>query len=238
MSDDTYRVQLENIFEGPMDLLLYLIRKNEVDIADIPIATITEQYLAHLNWMQAMNIDLAGDFLLMAATLAHIKSRMLLPNADAESGDAEDPRVEIVKPLQEYLRIKSAAEELCRRDILGERTFVRPPSAAQPHSQADAELVHLGLFELIDAFQRVLNRLAPEQRVTLTADRISVKDRITEIIDVLEEKGSITFDELFAPDSHRAEIIVTFLAILEMVKLSLVHAMQHTPSGIIRIHYR
>lgn len=238
MSSDAYHVHLENIFEGPMDLLLYLIRKNEVDITDIPIATITDQYLAYLGWMQAMNIDLAGDFLLMAATLAHIKSRLLLPGAGEDGEQAEDPRLEIARPLQEYLRIKSAAEQLSRRDILGERTFVRQPQALEKPSAEEAELVHLGLFELIDAFQRVLDKLAPEQRVTLTAERISVKDRIAEIVDVLELRGSVTFDELFAPGCQRSEIIVTFLALLEMVKLCLVQAVQHTPSGIIRIQYQ
>lgn len=235
MTDDGYKVKLENVFEGPMDLLIHLIRKNEVDITDIPIALITRQYLAYLEWLKRMNIDFAGEFLLMAATLAHIKSRTLLPshNSDAD----EDPRLEIARPLLEYLQIKQAAEELAQRQLLGEDTFVRPPSAPDDWGDAGEETIHVGLFELIDAFQRILENIAPDHRVDLTTERISIKDRITEIVDVLEAKGSITFTELFASESDKSDVIVTFLAILEMVKLCLIRVAQHLPTGIIRLFY-
>ena len=120
--DDRYRVKLENVFEGPMDLLVHLIKKAEVDIYDIPISQITEQYLNYLEWMKQMNIDFAGDFVLMASTLTHIKSRMLLPAQEGEE-EEEDPRLEITRPLLEYLRIKSAAEQLAERNLLGEKNL-------------------------------------------------------------------------------------------------------------------
>ncbi|MGA8181580.1 MAG: segregation/condensation protein A, partial [Desulfobacterales bacterium] len=122
MQEDIYKVRIENIFEGPMDLLVHLIKKHEMDIYDIPIALITEQYLKYLEWMKSINIDIAGDFILMASTLTKIKSKMLLP-VHGEEEDDEDPRLEIVKPLEEYLRIRSAADELASRNFLGEDTF-------------------------------------------------------------------------------------------------------------------
>ena len=127
MAEEIYRVQLENVFEGPMDLLVHLIKKNELDIYDIPIALITEQYLQYIDWMKAMNIDFAGDFIVMASTLTQIKSHMLLPVHDGEEEDGEDPRLEITKPLLEYLQMKSAADQLVERNLLGENTFIRSP---------------------------------------------------------------------------------------------------------------
>ncbi|MFO7496499.1 MAG: segregation/condensation protein A [Desulfobacterales bacterium] len=235
MADDHYKVKLENVFEGPMDLLIHLIRKNEVDITDIPIALITRQYLAYLEWLQRMNIDFAGEFLLMAATLAHIKSRTLLPSHSPDVD--EDPRLEIARPLLEYLQIKQAAEELAQRQLLGEDTFVRPPSSPDDWDDAGEETIHVGLFELIDAFQKILANIAPDHRVDLTTERISIKDRITEIVDVLEAKGSITFTELFASENDKSDVVVTFLAVLEMVKLCLIRVVQHLPTGIIRLFY-
>ena len=129
MLDDRYEVRLENIFEGPMDLLVYLIQKNEVDVYDIPIALITDQYLGYIELMKALNIDVAGDFILMAATLTQIKSRMLLPAAPADDPEAEDPRMEITRPLLEYLRMKSAADALAQRHLLGQDIFLREPVA-------------------------------------------------------------------------------------------------------------
>lgn len=236
MADTLYRVQLDEIFEGPMDLLVHLVRKNELDIYDIPIALITEQYLQYIEWMQAMNIDYAGDFLLMASTLTQLKSRMLLPVHDSED-EAEDVLQEITRPLVEYLQMKSAADELVERNLLGENTFIRNPDRGEFLTGSDDEFVKIGLFELIDAFQKILERIPDEHRVDMRADEISVKDKIAQIIDILEAKESITFLELFSdiPDKH--EIIVTFLAILEMVKLTLIRIFQHVQTGVIRIFY-
>jgi segregation and condensation protein A len=235
MTNDQYTVKVENIFEGPMDLLLHLIKKHEVDIYDIPIALITQQYLAYMEWIRLMNVDNAGDFILMASTLAQIKSRTLLPIHDNDP-EEEDPRLEIARPLMEYLKIKSAANQLAARNLLGEHTFVRKIEKEETPPQQE-EVIHMGLFELIDAFQKILKRFSAEHRVDLSADRISIKDRIAQIVDILEEKGSATFDELFDAAPDRSGLIVTFLAILEMVKLSLVRVMQHVQSGIIRLIY-
>jgi segregation and condensation protein A len=231
-----YRVQLDEIFEGPMDLLVHLIRKNELDIYDIPIALITEQYLQYLDWMQAMNLDYAGDFLLMASTLTQLKSRMLLPVHEGEDED-EDVLQEITRPLVEYLQMKSAADQLVGRNLLGETTFIRKPDRGEFLIDADDEFIKIGLFELIDAFQKILERIPDDHRVDMRADEISVKDRITQIIDILETKKSITFLELFSANPDKKEIIVTFLAILEMVKLMLIRIAQHVQTGVIRIFY-
>jgi segregation and condensation protein A len=231
-----YRVQLDEIFEGPMDLLVHLIRKNELDIYDIPIALITEQYLQYLEWMQAMNLDYAGDFLLMASTLTQLKSRMLLPVHEGEDED-EDVLQEITRPLVEYLQMKSAADQLVGRNLLGETTFIRKPDRGEFLIDADDEFIKIGLFELIDAFQKILERIPDDHRVDMRADEISVKDRITQIIDILETKKSITFLELFSANPDKKEIIVTFLAILEMVKLMLIRIAQHVQTGVIRIFY-
>ncbi len=235
--DNRYRVKLENIFEGPMDLLVHLIKKAEVDIYDIPIAQITEQYLSYLEWMKQMNIDFAGDFVLMASTLTHIKSRMLLPNPEGEE-EEEDPRLEITRPLLEYLRIKSAAEQLAERNLLGDKTFVRKPDNRLFKTVEDDHVIRIGLFELIDAFQSILDKVTPSHRVDLTRDRISVQERITQLTEMLEDNDSMTFDELFTDCRERPDIIVTFLAILEMAKLGLIHIAQHVPTGIIRIFYQ
>lgn len=233
--NDLYRVRLQDVFEGPMDLLVHLIKKAEVDIYDIPIAQITEQYLEYLEWMQQMNIDFAGDFVLMASTLTHIKSRMLLP---PQAGEEEDPRLEITRPLLEYLRIKSAAEQLAERNLLGDKTFTRKPDADILKGVEDDQVIRIGLFELIDAFQSILDKVTPGHRVDLTRDRISVQDRISQLAEMLEAQDSMTFDELFAEDHQRSDIIVTFLAILEMAKLNLIRIAQHVPTGIIRIFYQ
>ena len=236
MQEETYRVQLENIFEGPMDLLVYLIKKNELDIYDIPIAMVTEQYLQHLEWLKIMNIDYAGEFIVMASTLAHIKSRMLLPAATDEE-DEDDPRQELVKPLLEYLQMKSAAEQLSERHLLGEETFIRGRDQKEFLEIQQEEYIQVSLFELIDAFQKILEKIPSEQRMEFTADKISVKERITQITDIIETKGSITFIELFSENPDKGEVIVTFLAILEMVKLALIRIVQHTQTGIMRLFY-
>jgi segregation and condensation protein A len=236
MQEELYRVQLENIFEGPMDLLVHLIKKNELDIYDIPIAKVTEQYLQYLEWMKIMNIDYAGEFIVMASTLAHIKSRMLLP-ASEEAADEEDPRQELVKPLLEYLQMKSAAEQLAERHILGEKTFVRSLDQKEFLNIEQQPYIKVGLFELIDAFQKILEKIPGDQRIEFTADKISVKERITQITDILEAKGSTTFESLFIESPNKSEVIVTFLAILEMVKLALIRIVQHAQTGVMRIFY-
>jgi segregation and condensation protein A len=236
MTEKTYQIQLEEIFEGPMDLLIHLIRKNDLDIYDIPIALITDQYLQYLELMKAMNIDYAGDFILMASTLTQIKSRMLLPTHDGEE-EEEDPLQEITRPLLEYLQMKSAADQLIERNLLGENTFIRNPSRDEFLTSPDDEFIKIGLFELIDAFQKILERIPDGHRIDLTADEISVKDKISQIVEILEARASVTFLELFSDNPDKHEVIITFLAILEMVKLTLIRIIQNVKTGIIRIFY-
>jgi segregation and condensation protein A len=236
MQEELYQVKLDNIFEGPMDLLVHLIKKHEVDIYDIPIAMITDQYLEYLQWMESMNIDVAGDFIVMAATLTQIKSKMLLPIHENEN-DQEDPRLEIARPLAEYLQMKSAAERLAERDLLGENIFARNPDQEELLAARQDEVLKLGLFELIDAFQQILKKISLDDKVRIAADSISVKSRISQLVDIFESKESVTFEELFPAGVVKSEVIVTFLAILEMVRLSLVRIVQHVQTGVIRLFY-
>jgi segregation and condensation protein A len=236
MPADEYKISLENVFEGPMDLLIHLIKKDEVDIYDIPIALITEKYLAYIEWMKLLNIDNVGDFLIMAATLAHIKSRMLLPS-HGEEDDDDDPRLEIVRPLAEYLRIKSAAEALANRNLLGDSIFTRKASAKE-FLDDSTETIQVGLFELIDAFQKILQRVSKDHNVDMEADEITVKDRMNDLIRAIEDKGSISFTELFDEKPEKRFVIVTFLALLELMKLNLVRVAQSAQSGVIRLFYQ
>jgi segregation and condensation protein A len=237
MPEKPYQVQLEDVFEGPMDLLVHLIKKNELDIYDIPVSLITEQYLQYLEWMKVMNVELAGDFIVMASTLAQIKSRMLLPVHEGDEEEDEDPRLELTRPLLEYLQMKSVADQLIERNLLGETTFIRNSSRDEFLTSPDDEFIKIGLFELIDAFQKILDRIPGDHRVDMRSDEISVKDKISQIVDILEVKGSMTFLELFSDNPDRHEVIITFLAILEMVKLALIRIVQNLNTGIIRVFY-
>jgi segregation and condensation protein A len=219
-----YEVKLE-IFEGPLDLLLHLIRKNEVDIFDIPIATITEQYLSYLDLMKALNISLAGDFLVMASTLVHIKSRMLLPGAQEE--DAEDPRMELARPLLEYLKLKEAAEDLTDREILERDVFARK-LAPELKSQIQSEdpMLEVSLFQLIDAFKRIVEERLPGTTISFQREEWSLKDKTTQIMDRLKTQGPFFFIDLFDQDKTISEFVVTFLALLELVQMGLVRIVQ------------
>jgi segregation and condensation protein A len=234
MCSDIYKVQLENIFEGPMDLLVYLIRKNEVNIYDIPISLITDRYLEYIEWMKSMNVDIAGDFLVMAATLIQIKSRMLLPVHD--DSDEEDPRQEIARPLLEYLQMKSAALQLNDRELLGEHTFIRSPAKSSDPGNLSEREIRVDIFELIKAFQRILDNVSPDVSLDVVADKLSIQDRMTELIRMLKVKGSLIFQELFSEPAGKDDIIITFLAILEMVKRSAAGVIQHADTGIITLY--
>ena len=222
-----------------MDLLVHLIKKHEVDIYDIPIALITDQFLAYLDWMQSLNIDIASDFLVMAATLAHIKSRMLLPRPPVEAEDAEeeDLRIEIAGQLLEYLQMKDAAEQLAERPILDEDVFVRTPDNASFTIDLDQEVVKTDLFDLISAYHRLLEKSSGTGGIRIVPERISVKDKMTEIIQRLEDRGTLTFLELIPRRPERMDIVVTFLAILEIVKLNLVRIIQNGPGSGLRLIY-
>jgi segregation and condensation protein A len=241
MEQTFYNVQLGDIFEGPMDLLVHLVKKNDIDIYDIPIAMITEQYLGWLGLMRKLSLDISGDFLLMASTLMHIKSRLLIPSeqGDEEDEDIEDPRMEIVKPLAEYLRLKNAAAKLSQLTLLERDTFIRDPKDdGEGVDKTLKPLRSVGLFELIDAFQRILKDVSKEHLIDITKEAISIKQRIPELMELLKGRKSITFQELFVGQHTKKMLIVTFLAILEMIKLRLIRVMQHADSGILRIYVR
>lgn len=232
-----YEIKLE-IFEGPMDLLLHLIRKNKVDIYDIPIALIMDQYLKYLDMMRSLNIDVAGDFLEMAATLAYIKSRMLVPRVGSEEEDEEeDPRLELVRPLLEYVKIKEAAQSLAGSLQLDRDVYVRniPPEELWG-MEGSEEIAEVGLFALVNALHEVLKRAQPGDFMQVSADTMRLKDRISQLMEILSGVSSITFHEIFEGKVRKMEMILTFLAILELVRLQMVRAFQHQPSGIIRLY--
>lgn len=224
------KVQLE-IFEGPLDLLLHLIKKNEVSVTDIPIATITEQYLATLELMQTLNLDVAGEFLVMAATLIHIKSRELLPVGDEEpdEDDGVDPRAELVRRLLEYQRYKEAAAELDQREVLTRDVFTR---ATPPVEEAGPrEFREISVFELLGALKRVIDRLPKDTVHEVTLEKITVREKMTLLLERLRGEVRITFESLFTAVRSRMEIIVTFLAMLELVKVRAIRICQDHPGG-------
>ena len=239
MTSHTYEIKLDNIFEGPMDLLVHLIKKHEVDIYDIPIALITDRFLAYLEWMQSLNIEVASDFLVMAATLAHIKSRMLLPKPENQTEDEEeeDLRLEIAGQLLEYLQMKDVALQLSERSILDEDVFARSPDKSFFIIDPEEEVVKTDLFDLISAYHKLLDQTAGKDGMRIIAEKISVKDRMTEIIDIMENKGTVTFLDLLSKNSERIDIVVTFLAILEIVKLKLVRIVQNGQGSGLRLFY-
>ncbi len=232
----SYNIKLD-IFEGPLDLLLHLIKKNEVDIYDIPMATITEQYLEYLEIIKEMNLDFAGEFLVVAATLVHIKSKMLLPvdsEAEAEEDEGMDPRDELVRRLIEYKMYKEAARELGERLMLGRDVFLRGQAAPFEGIEEESGLMNLSVFDLMGALKGVLAR-APRASVELTVERFKIADKISFIMEHINDVKSAVFTSLFPEDAVRGEIIVTFLAILELAKLLLIKLHQ-TDDGIIRVY--
>lgn len=231
-----YRVELP-VFEGPLDLLLHLIQQHELDIFDIPIAFITQKYVEYLTLMGDLNIDVASEYLVMAATLTHIKSKMLLPPSPDEEEDEEDieldPRAELVRRLLEYQKYKQAAEQLGERSILGRDVFMR--GAPAPSIEGPAPLAPVGLFKLLDAFQSVLKRVKQTADHQIDVDRFSISDRINELSDILRERRRVEFEELFSRDQTRGDLIVTFLALLEMTRIRLIRLMQSGPLAPISI---
>jgi segregation and condensation protein A len=228
------RVQLE-IFEGPLDLLLHLIKKNEVSITDIPIASITEQYLSTLELMQSLNLDVAGEFLVMAATLIHIKSRMLLPAGDDDPDEDEgiDPRDELVRRLLEYQRFKEAADQLEQREILTRDVFVRAAAAEETPAPGFREV---SVFELLSALRRVLDRLPKDDNFhNVTLEKITVREKMTLLLDSLRANGRLVFEALFTAMKSRMEVVVTFLAMLELVKAQAIKIFQEQAAGPIMI---
>jgi segregation and condensation protein A len=213
-SGDQYKVKLE-IFEGPLDLLLFLIKKEEVSIYDIPIARITEQYLEYLNAMQQLDIGVAGDFLVMAATLIHIKSQMLLPrDPDAVEDQPEDPRAELVHQLLEHQKFKAAANILHQRAMLESAVFTRAAMETDSNNPEVAATV----FQLFEVFREVLERRKAITEIEIARDEISMAEKIAEIKDGLSRLKELSARTLFERAESRREMVLTFLAILELVK--------------------
>ncbi len=241
--EEGYNVQLDS-FNGPLDLLLHLIRKQEINIYDIPIALITQQYLEYLNFMKNLNLSFAGEFLVMAATLLQIKSRLLLPKEEAaaeEEAEGEDPRAELVRQLVEYEQFKDAALRLSSQEKVWQEAFVREArpmveSAKEDSLDEEIQTDDLSLFDLVGALQQVLDRATPNQTVMdVTKEALSIQDNIHRILERLEIESSVTFDALFDRVDSRPQIIVTFLALLELVRMNLVRLYQGDIFGPIRV---
>jgi segregation and condensation protein A len=240
-SPDAYKVKLDS-FEGPLDLLLHLIRKNEVNVYDIPIALITEQYLGYIGLMQELNLDVAGEFLVMASTLIHIKSRMLLPRPDPAQDEepGEDPREALVRRLLEHQKYKAAAEMLHERETVRSAQFMRPDaSIAEAAGKEYEPELEVDLFSLIAAFKSVLARAHRRPNMVLPPEQISIEDRIHQLLGRLSETEACGFEDLFADgDGSRPFMIVTFLAVLEMIRLKLIRVFQSGSFGPIRVYKR
>lgn len=233
-----YAIKLD-IFEGPLDLLLYLIKKNEVDIYNIPIALVTEQYLQYLKIIKELNLDMAGEYLVMASTLIHIKSKMLLPPPEEpEEDEEEDPRAELVRQLLEHQRFKEAALSLKERPLLERDVFTRAahlPEEIEKITVDEEELTEVSVFELIEAFHRVISQLDKKELLEIDLEKLSLTDIINEVMDQLNVTKSATFEDLLKGKRDRRRIIYTFLAILELIKLRMIKAYQTAVFGVIRI---
>jgi segregation and condensation protein A len=229
----TFRLEM---FEGPLDLLLHLIQKNELDIFNIPIALITEQYLEYLQLMKVLNLDIAGEYLLMASTLLHIKSKMLLPkSSEGEEEEGEDPRAELVRRLLEYQKYKQAAGELEKKPMLDRDVFIRL-NPLEPGEKTEEERIEVNLFDLLEAFRQVLERVKPETIHEVVLEHLSVEDKIEEILTILgRENRNMAFHRLFPEQATRRVIIITLLAILELVKMKRIRIFQIAPFETIRV---
>jgi segregation and condensation protein A len=225
-----YQVVLPT-FEGPLDLLLHLIEQHELDIRDIPISFVAAKYVEYIMLMEELNIDVASEYLVMAATLTHIKSKMLLPVAPADQDDEDDegldPRAELVRRLLEYQKYKQAAEQLGGGDVLGRDVFVRGLPA--PAVEGPAPLAGLSLFKLLDAFQSVLSRATVKVDHQIDLERFSITDRINQLVDLLQAHKRCTFEQLFEGATSRIDLIITFLALLEMTRLRMTRLEQEAP---------
>jgi len=224
-----YKVKLE-IFEGPLDLLLYLIKRDEIDIYEISIERITRQYLDYLQAFKELNLDIAGEFVVMAANLIYLKSRSLLP-ADQQPPDEEaeedDPRWDLIRQLIEYKKFKEAAAQLHARALEQERIFTRDGGAATTTADAPLRLAEVGIFQLIHAFQDVIKRVeARENLQEMFGEHFTVSDKIDIILKRVADGASVRFTELFGHIVSRVEIVVTFLALLELIRLKQVRAIQ------------
>ncbi|TKS58037.1 MAG: segregation/condensation protein A [Nitrospira sp.] len=227
-----YQVRIEN-FEGPLDLLLHLIKKNEINIYDIPIAMIARQYLAYVEAMTDLNLNVAGEFLVMATTLLQIKSKMLLPVDETaeDEEDGPDPREELVRRLLEYKTYKEAARQLDGQEKMWREIFSREQGAPEPVETDETLLENVSLFDLVDALKGILDRNPGKQFIEILPDNLTVRERMNVILEMLEGKDSVSFVDLFEESCHRLVVIVTFLAMLELIRLRVARVFQAETFG-------
>lgn len=232
LTEEAYNIKIP-VFEGPLDLLLHLIRENKIDIYDIPISVITSRYLEYIGMMKELNLDIAGEFLVMAATLIHIKSRMLLPiDETADVQEEDDPRFELVQRLIEYQAFKEASLALKEKEEEWSNVFHREASGKDSEAEEEGELslFDLSLFDLIGAFKQILDK-APPEVIGITRETLTVKDRIAFIIEKLENQETIRFEDLFEGAAARSRLITTFIALLEILRLGIARAYQDKDFG-------
>ncbi|MEW6258606.1 MAG: segregation/condensation protein A [Thermodesulfobacteriota bacterium] len=214
LTSEPFRVDIGDLFEGPMDLLIYLIRKNDIDVTDISISEITERYLKALEHLERMHIEVAGDFLLMAATLISIKAKTLLPSSDTE--DANDPRLEIARPIQEYMKLKAASVDMQLLPLLGDSVFAA--HVPNPIDQLLEPTIDVDLFELFGAFEKVMQRLSGLGPLLLEIQGPSIQERIEQIQAVYGPRSFVSLFELIEGSTSKIDGVITFLAVLEMIK--------------------
>ncbi len=234
---EEYKVKLE-VFEGPLDLLLYLIKKNEVDVHDIPIETITTQYMEYMDLMRMLDLNIAGEFIVMAATLMMIKSRMLLPAEERtheEDEEEDDPRWDLVRQLVEYKKFKDAALHLQGLEMYQENVFTRQDENLELGAQPDVALQDVSIFDLITAFNDALTKVKKEELSEIFSERFTVGEKIDELLDEMRKRDSFSLTELFAGMASRHEVACTFLAVLELIRLKQIRARQKGPFGEILI---
>jgi len=232
---DALEVFLE-AFEGPLDLLLYLIRKQNINILDIPVAEITRQYMGYVELMQSVRLELAAEYLVMAAMLAEIKSRMLLPRAETIEDEEDDPRAELIRRLQEYERFKAAAEGIDGLSRVGRDVLV--PKLDAPEARARKLLPDVSLEELLMSMAEVLRRGDMFESHQVSREALSTRERMSDVLDRLKGGGFVPFIELFTAEEGRLGVVVTFMAILELVKESLVELVQNEPFAAIHVRAR
>jgi segregation and condensation protein A len=238
-ADPSFRIAVKE-FEGPLDLLLHLIQKHELDILDLPIAFVTERYLEYLSLMRELNLDVASEYLVMAAELARIKSKLLLPPSPDDVEEVEedqmDPREELIRRLLEYQKYKKVAGELGGRELEGRDVFARRPPDKE--ELGPAPLREVSIFQLLDAFQGVVKRAKAELSLAVNAERITIQERITELTEALQQRGACRFESLFPENATTYDVVVTFLAILEMAKMGITRLYQADRDSPIHLELR
>lgn len=233
---EEYRVELD-VFEGPLDLLLYLIRKEEVNIYDIPIENITQQYMAYLDLMRLLDLNIAGEFIVMAATLLLIKSRTLLPveerTVEEEEEEGGDPRWDLVRQLVEYKKFKDAAIHLQSLEEFQENIFIRTGDGVELAPESDVSLQDVSIFDLISAFNDALSKVKKEELREIFAERFTVGEKIDDILQRIKKTKKLSLTDLFGGMHSRHEVVCTFLAVLELIRLKQVRALQEDAYGAI-----